>query len=65
MQPWQAPAAAPAAPAGGSLPAYQTILYIKTGLELVLILLAIPYLIVRLFKDPAGALRDASASKLR
>jgi hypothetical protein len=36
----------------GRLPAYQTLEYAKTALELILLLLAVPFLIYELFAHP-------------
>jgi hypothetical protein len=42
---------------GQQAPLLQRLEWIKSSLELVLLLLAIPYLIIRLYKSPRGFIR--------
>lgn len=50
---------------GPSKPSIEQLTYAKTLLELALLLLAIPWVIVRLLRDPARAIRDAGEHHLR
>jgi hypothetical protein len=43
-------------------PSVETLVYAKTVLELALLLLAIPWVLIRLFRDPLKAMHDMGES---
>lgn len=49
-------------PQGSRKPSVEQLVYVKTLLELTLLLLAIPWMLFRLCKDPITAMRDLGNS---